>query len=248
MEGLLESEEDTDVNIPEDQSDRSSEKFNLDVSNTSDESNSDPTLDELLEQRQASTKPAPKAQSKRKQPNHKNLPVASKVNNYDFNVTGKCVLSNHFIHSSHYTSASKSISRDFSIWCSAPRPDGTQAPFNIQSSIRFEDLRDMVAQKMERYPSTLRLQYRLDSDKAKQASMSIQTDDEFKIFIGYLEDLIVPKTLASGRKATRAPKNPLVLFEDSSLTNRGGASHTNNSKTVCNFSIFYFLWSNVYFY
>ncbi|KAI9572444.1 hypothetical protein HD554DRAFT_2036032 [Boletus coccyginus] len=73
--------------------------------------------------------------------------------------------------------------------------------------------------------TAVRLQYRLDSDKAKQASTSIQTDDELDIFIGRLQDLIVPGCLPSGRKSTCTPKNPVVQFEDAASLGNGSSSH-----------------------
>lgn len=112
----------------------------------------------------------------------------------------------------------------FTIQCSAPRPDGIHAPFKILSTITLIALRDVVAEKMGRHPKTVRLQYRLDSDKAKQASTSIHSNDELDIFIGRLQDLIVPGCLPSGHKSTRAPKNPVVHFEDTSFGN-GGSAH-----------------------
>ncbi|KAI9464329.1 hypothetical protein HD554DRAFT_2330052 [Boletus coccyginus] len=122
----------------------------------------------------------------------------------------------------------------------APRPDGTHAPFKILSTITLTALRDIVAEKMERHPKVVRLQYRLDSDKAKQASTSIHSSDELDIFIGRLQDLIVPGRLPSGRKSTRAPKNPVVQFEDAaSLGNsgfsrpgKGGAKGSNTTSGI----------------
>ncbi|KAI9569504.1 hypothetical protein HD554DRAFT_2250489 [Boletus coccyginus] len=107
----------------------------------------------------------------------------------------------------------------------APRPDGIHAPFKILSTITLTALRDIVAEKMERHPKAVRLQYHLDSDKAKQASTSIHSSDELDIFIGRLQDLIVPGRLPSGRKSTRAPKNPVVQFEDAASLGNSGFSH-----------------------
>ena len=119
----------------------------------------------------------------------------------------------------------------FTIRCSAPQPNGSEAPFNIQSTISFKRLCKLVALKMERHPELLRLLYRLDTDKVKQASTSISNNEEFNIFIGRLRDLIVPGRLPSGRKSTRAPKNPLVQFNDASLGN-GGSSQPSKGVSI----------------
>ncbi|KAF8833920.1 hypothetical protein BDN67DRAFT_985703 [Paxillus ammoniavirescens] len=118
--------------------------------------------------------------------------------------------------------------KDFTIQCMAPRPDGSNAPFSISSTITLDRLRDIVAEKTERFPALVRLQYHLDSDKAKQASTSIQTTEEFTLFKGCLQSLIVPRRLPSGHMSTRAPKNPVVHFEDASIG--GGGSHTSSNK------------------
>ncbi|KAG6378225.1 hypothetical protein JVT61DRAFT_13924 [Boletus reticuloceps] len=84
--------------------------------------------------------------------------------------------------------------------------------------------KQQITKKVIASDDDIRLQYRLDSDKAKQASTSIHSNDELDIFVACLQDLIVPGCLPSGRKSTRAPKNPVVQFEDMSFGN-GGSSH-----------------------
>ncbi|KAI9454840.1 hypothetical protein HD554DRAFT_2331680 [Boletus coccyginus] len=184
----------------EGQSEMSSENFNLDdVQGSSNDEDSDIALDNLLHQRRPS-KPvaaaAPQACRKHKQQTAKTAA----------------------------TSDDDDAFLAFTIQCSAPHPDGTHAPFKILSTITLTALRDIVAEKMERHPKVVRLQYRLDSDKAKQASTSIHSSDELDIFIGCLQDLIIPGRLPSGRKSTCAPKNPVVQFEDAASLGNSGFS------------------------
>ncbi|KAG6377588.1 hypothetical protein JVT61DRAFT_13029 [Boletus reticuloceps] len=188
------------MDVNDGQSEISSENFDLEDVNSmsSDEDKSDAVSDDLLQQRRPSKHMAavpPQACRKQKQQITKKV-IASDDDTFEV----------------------------FTIQCSAPRPDGIHAPFKILSTITLAALCDIVAEKMGRHPKTVRLQYRLDSDKAKQASTSIHSNDELDIFVARLQDLIVPGRLPSGRKSTRAPKNPVVQFEDMSFGN-GGSSH-----------------------
>src|SRR5215510_13447362 len=60
--------------------------------------------------------------------------------------------------------------------------DGSNVPFAVPSTITFDDLRQMVAEKLRRFPGLLRLRYRLDSDKPKAGATSIQSDEELDLF------------------------------------------------------------------
>ncbi|KAI9455392.1 hypothetical protein HD554DRAFT_2178494 [Boletus coccyginus] len=129
------------------------------------------------------------------------------------------------------TSDNDSSFEVFTIQCSAPCLDGTHAPFKLLSTVMLTALHDIVVEKMKQYPKTVCLQYYLNSDKAKQALTSIQMDDELDIFIGHLQDLIVPGCLPSRHKSTHAPKNPVVQFKDSAFLGNGGSSHPSKGST-----------------
>ncbi|KIK79326.1 hypothetical protein PAXRUDRAFT_16381 [Paxillus rubicundulus Ve08.2h10] len=118
--------------------------------------------------------------------------------------------------------------KDFTIQCMAPCPDGSNAPFSISSTTTLNVLHDIVAEKMEQFPALVCLQYHLYSDKAKQALTSIQTTEEFTLFKGCLQSLIIPGRLPSGRMSTHAPKNPVIHFENTSIG--GGGPHTSSNK------------------
>lgn len=96
----------------------------------------------------------------------------------------------------------------------------------------FDDLRNLVAEKLGRHPTLVRLRYRLDSDKAKTAATSIQTESEFKIFKDRMRDLIVPPYLASGKPSTRPMKKVVVCFEDAS-TDQQNTNPVVGNKSVC---------------
>lgn len=62
------------------------------------------------------------------------------------------------------------------------------------------------------------LQYRLSTDNAKIGTISIQTNDELRLFKERLRNLIVPPRLANGKVSTRTPKPVLVFFEDAGIS------------------------------
>ncbi|KAH7923723.1 hypothetical protein BV22DRAFT_1130419 [Leucogyrophana mollusca] len=123
---------------------------------------------------------------------------------------------------------------DFTIECTAPRPDGSNAPFKISSDITLDALRNVVAEKIERFPAHVRLQYRLDSDKAKTNATSIQNDEELDIFIGRIRALVVPTRLANGKPSTRAIKAVTVRFEDAGTKDISTTSSAGNGKKAIN--------------
>lgn len=102
----------------------------------------------------------------------------------------------------------------FTIQCSVRRSNGANAPFEISSDASLDDIHLAVAQRLDRFPTSVSLQYRLDCNKAKDGFTSIQTLDELNMFKARLRDLIVPQRLPSGKLSTRAPKKVIVLFED----------------------------------
>ncbi|KAI9573342.1 hypothetical protein HD554DRAFT_2167603 [Boletus coccyginus] len=171
------------MDVDDGQSEMSSENFNLeDIQDTSNDEDSDVALNDLLQQHRPSKPVAATAsQACRKQKKQTSKKVTTSDNDSAFEV--------------------------FTIQCSAPHLDGTHAPFKLLSTVMLTALCDIVAEKMERYPKAVRLQYRLDSDKAKQASTSIQTDDKLDIFIG------------------------LVQFEDAASLGNGGSSHPSKGST-----------------
>ena len=105
----------------------------------------------------------------------------------------------------------------FDIECAVRQQDGTNSPFRISSVISLDDLRNLVAEKLERFPGHVRLCYRLDLDKAKAGAISIQTEAEFKLFNDRMRDLLVPPVLANGKKSSRIMKKVQVIFEDASI-------------------------------
>ncbi|KAG9317610.1 hypothetical protein JVU11DRAFT_1819 [Chiua virens] len=118
--------------------------------------------------------------------------------------------------------------------CAVQRGQGkvSLAPFQISSSVTLDKLRRIVAQKLHRFPGLVQLQYRLDSDKAKAAFTSLQSDEELKLFMQRMRLLIVPQRLPSGRVSTRALKNVQIIFEDASTENNDGPIDTSDRNSA----------------
>ena len=93
------------------------------------------------------------------------------------------------------------------------KPDGSNVPFIIRSSISYEDLRNTVAEKLGRHPNVVQLRYKLE-DKPKASTTLIQSSDELEIFEQMMRQLLVPQRLATGKISKRKPKIVTVFFED----------------------------------
>ena len=115
----------------------------------------------------------------------------------------------------------------FSIQCATHCTNGTYAPFEIQDTSSLYQLCLLVAEKLDCFPDNLVLGYRLDSDKAKMGSTSIQTENELQMFIEQMQPLLVPPCLANGKPSTRIPKPTIVYFDAC------GTGITPDEETIC---------------
>ena len=120
----------------------------------------------------------------------------------------------------------------FEIASATCRPDGTMSPFSISSIVSLSELRNIVAEKLQHYPGHVLLQHRLDSDKARSAAMSVQTDEELQIFKARMRSLFVPQHLPSGKISTRPLKKCYVIFEDGSMESDSTGKSANKT-SVC---------------
>lgn len=223
---------------------KSQEDFNLDVSGTSDEesgsgsgSESDEEDKMQLLQRHPNSKPtvvsrapAKQKQAVRFESNNKGKASTKPVSSYN-----PVKLSKSFPPSSIYIMLILFFVSAFMIQGAVHCSDGSNAPFQISSTITLEDLCGIVAEKIRRYPGHIRLQYWLDSNKVKTGSISIQSDDELNIFKVKMRSLIVPKCLPSEKPSTRPMKNVLVYFEDAGGedSSSGCPSAGEGNKVVC---------------
>ena len=112
------------------------------------------------------------------------------------------------------------------------RPDGANAPITVSSTTTLDNLRIAVAEKLGRFPGLVILQYRLSTDNTKVGAISIQTDEELRLFKERLRSLIVPPRLANGKASTRAPKAVLVYFQDASSEAKDTLTASTGSKKV----------------
>ena len=61
---------------------------------------------------------------------------------------------------------------------------------------------------------TLKLQYRLENDKPKEGSTSIQSEEDFTYFMDCMRSLSVPQKTASGKASLRTIKPFCIVFEN----------------------------------
>jgi hypothetical protein len=108
---------------------------------------------------------------------------------------------------------------EFTITAAVTGRDGSNLPFSIKSSISFDDLRILIAEKLHCFPGLLKLCYTLDKDKAKAPPTLIGAADELKFFVSRMRQLIVPPRLANGKISTRQLKPITVFFKDASTDN-----------------------------
>ena len=69
-----------------------------------------------------------------------------------------------------------------------------------------------IMEKLDCY--SLKLQYRLENDKPKEGSTSIQCEEDFIYFMARMRSLSVPQRTASGKAFLRAVKPFRVVFEN----------------------------------
>ncbi|KIJ19499.1 hypothetical protein PAXINDRAFT_153417 [Paxillus involutus ATCC 200175] len=80
-------------------------------------------------------------------------------------------------------------SKVFTVQCIARQPNGSNAPFEIPSTISLEELHSKVGRKMEWFPDLIWLQYCLESDRAWQGATSVQNDEELDLFKAKISQL-----------------------------------------------------------
>jgi hypothetical protein len=108
--------------------------------------------------------------------------------------------------------------------------DGSYSPFNVESTTSFDALRILIGEKLNCFPGTLQLVYRVNNNKQ---SMSIRTEEELKIFMTQMRGQIVPPATKNGQPSTRSIKAVIVYFEDAgeaTVKESSAASSKNSAK------------------
>ncbi|KAK2463342.1 hypothetical protein APHAL10511_004653 [Amanita phalloides] len=101
----------------------------------------------------------------------------------------------------------------FEIPSTAMKPS-SKIPFMIKSDIRLADLLYMVAEKLKQFPGSVKLCYKLESNKVKDGATMIASEDELQIFKNRMCQLIIPQCLASSKISGHTLKPVTVVFED----------------------------------
>ncbi|KIL57686.1 hypothetical protein M378DRAFT_16057 [Amanita muscaria Koide BX008] len=131
---------------------------------------------------------------------------------------------------------------DFTIQSAVKGSDGSNIPFIIQSSVTLPDLRYTIASKLKRFPDHVQVRYKLESDKSKAATTTIQSEEELAFFIDRVRPLIVPQRLPSGKISTRVLKPVIVCFEDAGDENAkteasGSKGNSKNTKKLASSNV-----------
>lgn len=117
---------------------------------------------------------------------------------------------------------------EFKISAIVQGQNGSNLPFEVQSSLTFDQIRILVAEKLWCFPGLLQLCYHLDTDKRTANATSIQSEDKYELFMDRMRGLIVPQRLPSGRISAQALKPVTVAFEDGANSDN---SRQNSAKT-----------------
>ena len=88
----------------------------------------------------------------------------------------------------------------------------------------------LVAEKLRCFPGLLKLRYRLDTDRQMANATSIQSEEEFAIFIDRMRSLIVPQRLPSGKISSRVLKPVTVCFKDGANSDSSGQNSAKTSQ------------------
>jgi len=140
-------------------------------------------------------------------------------------------------HAYYYSKHTYLCSLAFTIWCATHCTNGTYAPFEIQSTSSLYLLCLAVAEKLDCFPNNLVLGYRLDSDKAKMGSMSIQSDDKLQMFIERMRPMLIQPHLAN-RKSSTCILKPIVVYFNvcgTSITPDEETAHGNKNISVSHY-------------
>jgi hypothetical protein len=86
---------------------------------------------------------------------------------------------------------------------------GTRSIEMVSSKVAWIFLRDRLAQILDAFPSSLRVQYRL-SIEPKALPVDLESEADLETMLKLVEPLIVPPILANGRRSKRKMKDVKV--------------------------------------
>ncbi|KAH0828902.1 hypothetical protein J3R83DRAFT_2321 [Lanmaoa asiatica] len=107
----------------------------------------------------------------------------------------------------------------FKITCGVDRISSSgsksQVPFQVSSTINYEDLVEIVSDKLRCNKKYIKLQYRLKiGGKIQGGFTSLQSESEYTMFIDTMRPLIVPPCLSNGKMSSKVMRPVIVTFED----------------------------------
>ncbi|KAF8833094.1 hypothetical protein BDN67DRAFT_1060763, partial [Paxillus ammoniavirescens] len=110
---------------------------------------------------------------------------------------------------------------DFIIPCFILQCNRTNSPFELPSTMSYDNLRICIAEKLagDPQPGLLQLQYRLEPNR-KQPATSVLSEKELASFKTRMRPLLVPQLLANGQLSRSRTKNISVYFEDKMIADQ----------------------------
>jgi hypothetical protein len=129
----------------------------------------------------------------------------------------------------------------FEISCVLWTQDGCDHPCIVSSSITYYMLHDVIGKKLSKRTEQVQLQYPLNMDKVKSQGVSIQSLEEFDLFISRMQPLIVPLRLANGKPSTCALRAVMVYFENVSeeMKESTGSATAEKKKKAVHHCVFF---------
>lgn len=99
---------------------------------------------------------------------------------------------------------------------------GIRKNLTMSSMTLWDDLRNKVAQVLNIFPGSLRLQYRFSNEQKASLPFDLDSDEAYKEMRDKLEPLVVPEILKSGKRSTRKKKLVTVQLFDKNAEGDGG--------------------------
>ncbi|KAG9309056.1 hypothetical protein JVU11DRAFT_11094 [Chiua virens] len=175
-------------------------------------------LELKLQRTLARTKPAPKTNRNTTQPKGKGKATASVP-----------LSTSHGRTTTTGTYDPKTCS--FEIRCAIRHSDGSpNSPFVLKNDSSLKDIREIIAEKLNRFPTQIRLQYWLSTEKRHEGLTSLQSDEELKLFMESMRDHFVPRCLQNGKPSARQLKKITVYFEDAASESLNEPPKVGNGK------------------
>jgi hypothetical protein len=94
---------------------------------------------------------------------------------------------------------------------------GARKNITLPSFTTWDNLKDRVAQVLNRHPGSLQLQYRFSNEKSNSLPFDLLSLNDYNEMCDQLKPFVVPKILASGKPSKSARKLVTVQLYDKGM-------------------------------